>query len=114
MTIAVFYKDTREVFFQITCVAPGVVDRPDFSQSPIFENVEIWIFFYMRVSNYHESPLLLLHLLIHPVHLLVGETSCIKGKIFGVTGVVYIHPQHINLEFVQSEISVTLDYCFSS
>jgi hypothetical protein len=91
-----------------------MVHRPDFSQSAIFVNVEIWISFYMRVSNHYESPLLLLHLLVHPVHLLFGETSCIKGKIPGLTGVVYVHPQNINLEFMQGEISVTLDYCFGS
>lgn len=68
----------------------------------------------MRVSYNHESPLLFLHLLVHLVHLLIGETSCIKGKILGVTGVVYVHPEYINLEFMQGEVLVTLDYCFRS
>jgi hypothetical protein len=91
-----------------------VVHRAGFSQDAFFVNVVARIFFYMRVSNHHESPPLLLHLLVHSVHLLVGKPSRVKSEILVVIGVVYIHPQNINLEFVQCEISVTLNYSFGS
>jgi hypothetical protein len=91
-----------------------VVHLAGFSQGAFFVNVVARIFFYMRVSNHHESPPLLLNLLVHSVHLLVGEPSRVKREILVVIGVVYIHPQNINLEFVQCKISVTLNYSFRS
>jgi len=70
--------------------------------------------FNMRVCDHNKSPVRICYLLVHFFQLRDWKLLIVKFKVFKISRVSNIHPQHVNLKLALCKQVVAVDHCLSS